>query len=95
MEIIAPVRGTTRSRASLNVAAQRRRGEGTTMTETETAVLRLRYGEARRVATLQEVAGLLGISLRAVRHIEHRALCKLRRTALGPVARGFDGWDEA
>ena len=66
-----------------------------TLTENETAVLRLRFEQLRRVATPQEVAGLLGLPLPTVRRIERRALQKLRRSALGPIAHGFDGWDEA
>ena len=64
------------------------------LTEKETAVLRLRF-DPRGVATPQEVAGLLGLPLRTVRRLERHALRKLRLSALGPVAHGFDGWDEA
>ena len=65
------------------------------LTEKETAVLRLRFDDPQRVATIREVAGLLGMPLRSVVRIERRALRKLRASALGPVADGFDGWDEA
>ena len=65
------------------------------LTDKETAVLRLRFEDPRRVATPEEVAGLLGMPLRTVRRIERHALRKLRQSALGPVAHGFDGWDEA
>jgi DNA-directed RNA polymerase sigma subunit (sigma70/sigma32) len=82
----------------LKPSAPRRRQGGRTMstlTEKETAVLRMRFDDAQRVATLQEVAGLLRMPLDTARRIERRALRKLRRSALGPVAQGFDGWDEA
>jgi DNA-directed RNA polymerase sigma subunit (sigma70/sigma32) len=64
------------------------------LTEKEAALLRMRFDDTRRVATLQEVAGLLGMPLGTARRIERRALRKLRSSALGPVAQGFDGWDE-
>jgi DNA-directed RNA polymerase sigma subunit (sigma70/sigma32) len=66
-----------------------------TLTEQETVVLQLRFGHTRRVAPPHEVAALLGLSLSTVRRIERRALRRLRLSALGPVAEGFDGWDEA
>lgn len=66
-----------------------------TLTQEETDVLRLRFDHPRRVATREEVAGLLGLPLSTMRRIERRALRKLRMTAIGPVGEGFDGWDEA
>jgi len=89
---------TGRGLTMRNVASLRRRQGRTTMpmlTETEKAVLRLRFENPRRVATLQEVAGLMDMPVRTVRRIERHALRKLRLSALGPVAYGFDGWDEA
>jgi len=80
---------TGRGLTMRNVASLRRRQGRTTMpmlTETE---------NPRRVATLQEVAGLMDMPVRTVRRIERHALRKLRLSALGPVAYGFDGWDEA
>jgi DNA-binding CsgD family transcriptional regulator len=77
------------------VRRRRRRTPVPALTEKETAVLRLRFEDTRRVATPQEVARLLGMSMRTVRRIEGYALRKLRLSALGPVALGFDGWDEA
>ncbi len=65
------------------------------LTAEETAVLRLRFGDPQRVATPQEVAAELGMSVLSVDRLERRALRKLRQSALGPLARGFDGWDEA
>ena len=65
------------------------------LTQEETAVLRLRFDHPERIATREEVAGLLGLPLPAMRRIERRALRKLRLIAIGPLAQGFEGWDEA
>ena len=60
----------------------------------EELVLRLRFGDARTAHTRQEVARLLSVSDGTVRRIERDALRKLRMSALGPVSRGWPGWDE-
>lgn len=60
----------------------------------EELVLRLRFGSARPAQTREEVAREIGVSTATVRRIEHVALRKLRQSALGPVSRGWQGWDE-
>jgi DNA-directed RNA polymerase sigma subunit (sigma70/sigma32) len=64
------------------------------LTQKETTVLRMRFDDTQRVPPLQEVAGLLRMPLSTARRIERRALRKLRRSALGSSANGFNGWDE-
>jgi DNA-binding NarL/FixJ family response regulator len=65
-----------------------------TLEEREELVLRLRFGSGRTVQTQPEIARLLGVSDSTVRHIERQALRKLRLSALGPVGKGWSGWDE-
>ena len=77
------------------VPRRRQKGAAAVLTDKEKAVLRLLFEDPRRVATPQEVAGLLGMPLRTLRRIERLALRKLRLSALGPVAHGFDGWDDS
>jgi len=60
----------------------------------EKQVLRLRFAEAKRSRTREEVAALLAVSVDTVRQIELRALRKLRLSALGALGGGFNGWDE-
>jgi len=77
--------------------SRHRQGESTmpALTAKEMAVLRLRFGDAQRVSTPQEVAAELRMSVLSVCRIERHALRKLRQSALGPLDCGFDGWDEA
>lgn len=65
-----------------------------TLGDREELVLRLRFGNGRTAQTRAEVARLLGVSDRTIRRIEQQALRKLRLSALGPVGRGWPGWDE-
>jgi len=60
----------------------------------EHLVLRLRFGSGNLPRSQREVAKLLGVRAVTVEEIERRALRKLRRSALGPVSKGWSGWDE-
>lgn len=70
------------------------RGMMETLEEREELVLRLRFGSGRTPQTHPEVARLLGVSDSTVRRIEQQALRKLRLSALGPIGKGWQGWDE-
>jgi DNA-directed RNA polymerase sigma subunit (sigma70/sigma32) len=58
-------------------------------------VLLLRFGQGSLPATHEQVADALGISPRAVEQIENEALRLLRQSAIGPLNKGWNGWDEA
>ena len=58
-------------------------------------VLLLRFGQGARPATHEQVADALGLSPRAVEQIEHEALQLLRQSAIDPLSKGWNGWDEA
>jgi len=60
----------------------------------EQLVLRLRFGSGKQARTQKEVARLLGVLTPTVEQIERSALRKLRMSALGPVSKGWSGWDE-
>ncbi len=60
----------------------------------EELVLQLRFGSARVAQTREQIAALLKVSGATVRRIERQALRKLRLSALGPISRGWNGWDE-
>ena len=64
------------------------------LTPDERLLLKLRFGEGQRPYTLDEVAGLFGVSRQAVTQIEFHALRKLRLSAVGPISEGWQGWDE-
>lgn len=65
-----------------------------TLAPEEALVLRLRFGCGERPYNQDEVAEVLGVSRRAVEEIELQALRKLRLTAIGPIGKGWLGWDE-
>ncbi|MFI5396981.1 MAG: sigma factor-like helix-turn-helix DNA-binding protein [Candidatus Binatia bacterium] len=58
-------------------------------------VLLLRFGQGRRPSTHEQVANALGISPRTVERLENEALRQLRLSAVDPLSRGWNGWDEA
>ena len=65
-----------------------------TLAPREELVLRLRFGRVCEAHTRHQVAQLLKVSDTTVRRIERQAMRKLRLSALGPVGRGWQGWDE-
>jgi DNA-directed RNA polymerase sigma subunit (sigma70/sigma32) len=64
-----------------------------TLTAQQELVLRLRFGQGRP-ATIQEVAGALGLPARTTRRIEAEVLRGLRLSALDSVGSGQCHWDE-
>jgi DNA-directed RNA polymerase sigma subunit (sigma70/sigma32) len=64
------------------------------LTVQQELVLLLRFGQARRPATEQQVAQALGLSVRTVRRIEGEALRRLRLSTLDSVGSGQCDWDE-
>jgi DNA-directed RNA polymerase sigma subunit (sigma70/sigma32) len=58
-------------------------------------VLLLRFGQGPRPATYEQVADALGVSPHAVEQIENEALRLLRQSAIDPLSKGWNGWDEA
>jgi DNA-directed RNA polymerase sigma subunit (sigma70/sigma32) len=71
-----------------------RRGMMEILETREELVLRLRFGDARTAQTRAAVARVLGVSAGRLRRIERQALRKLRMSALGPLSKGWQGWDE-
>ena len=64
------------------------------LTAQQELVLLLRFGQAHRPATEQQVAQALGLSVRMVRRIERQALRRLRLGTLDSVGSGQCDWDE-
>jgi DNA-directed RNA polymerase sigma subunit (sigma70/sigma32) len=57
-------------------------------------VLLLRFGQSPRPATHAQVAHALGVSPQAVEQLEDEALRLLRQSAVDPLSKGWNGWDE-
>ncbi len=58
-------------------------------------VLLLRFGQGARPVTHEQVADALGMSPPAVEQIENEALRLLRQSAIAPLTKSWNGWDEA
>ncbi len=64
------------------------------LSDQQELALLLRFGQGARPATPEEVADTLGMSTSAIERIEDEALRLLRRNAIDPLAKGWNGWDE-